>query len=231
MRQVVKTEELDRGMGGHGPEEVKAGGEALKGLKKRGKGHDSFVFRVGEDSTNIQLGQIHVPESVASAFEFRVRSEVEIIRVHHPLDVSIDYVELRFSQYLGRADMWRLGMSLENSTIHVGERLSLAGGAVRAEIVGIWRGERRYASGIFTAKTKTIYRSRSAQVYIFIQLCQETWEFDEDGERYSEKVVHGESRSPLLELTGRLPTGAVRALGCQSDITPGHHHFLRSSLL
>ena len=170
-------------------DEVK-GGEALRGLK-RGSGHDGFVFRVGEDSLHIPTNQIHVPESVASSFEFNLRSEVEIVRVLDPQAAGIDYVELRFSQYLGRGDMWRLGMSLENSTIHVGERITLCGGAVRAEIHGIWRGSHRYASGIFTSKTKTIYRSRSAQVYIFIQLCQETWEFDEDGERYSEKVVHG----------------------------------------
>jgi hypothetical protein len=104
-------------------------------------------------------------------------------------------VELRFNQYMGRADMWRLAMSLEGTTLHVGERLTLAGGAVRAEVYGIWRNSHRFASGILTAKTKTIYRSRSAQVYIFIQLCQETWEFDEDGERYYEKIVHGEQSS------------------------------------
>jgi len=83
-------------------------------------------------------------------------------------------------------------MSLEQHAVHVGEKVSLAGGAVRAEIYALWRGNIRYSSGIITPKTKTIYRSRSAQVYIFIQLCQETWEFDEDGERYYEKVVHGE---------------------------------------
>ena len=87
--------------------------------------------------------------------------------------------------------MWRLAMSLEGTTVHVGERLSLAGGAVRAEVQAVWRSQHRHSSGILTAKTKTIYRSKSAQVYLFIQLCQETWEFDEDGERYCEKVVHG----------------------------------------
>jgi hypothetical protein len=89
--------------------------------------------------------------------------------------------------------MWRLGMSLENQTVHVGEKVVLAGGAVRADVRGIWRGKHRYSSGIVTAKTKTIFRSKSAQAYIFIQLCQEMWEFDEDGERYYEKAVHGES--------------------------------------
>jgi hypothetical protein len=109
---------------------------------------------------------------------------------------DIDYIELRFSQYLGRADMWRLGMSLENSTIHVGEKVQLAGGVIKADVQGLWRGSsalHRHSSGIVTSKTKTIYRSKSAQFYIFIQLCQETWEFDEDGERYSEKIVHGMS--------------------------------------
>lgn len=88
--------------------------------------------------------------------------------------------------------MWRLGMSLEGQTVHVGEKINLAGGAIRAEVHAIWRGGDRYSSGIVTSKSKTIYRSRSAQVYIFIQLCQETWQFDEDGERYYEKVVHSE---------------------------------------
>jgi len=90
--------------------------------------------------------------------------------------------------------MWRLGMSLENSTVHVGEKVQLAGGVIKADVQGLWRGNNgphRHSSGIVTSKTKTIYRSKSAQFYIFIQLCQETWEFDEDGERYSEKIVHG----------------------------------------
>jgi hypothetical protein len=88
--------------------------------------------------------------------------------------------------------MWRLAMTMEGCTLHVGEKISLAGGAVRAEVQGIWRKQHRHSSGILTAKSKTIYRSKSSQVYLFIQLCTETWDFDEDGERYYEKVVHGE---------------------------------------
>lgn len=93
-------------------------------------------------------------------------------------------------------------MSLENSTIHVGEKVSLAGGVIKADVQGLWRGDKslhRHSSGVFTSKTKTIYRSKSAQFYIFIQLCQETWEFDEDGERYYEKVVHGQLPSSFRD--------------------------------
>lgn len=65
--------------------------------------------------------------------------------------------------------MWRLGMSLEGTTLHVGEKVSLAGGAVRAEVNFIIRDEKskdgiakpkRYSSGIVTAKTKTILEVR-----------------------------------------------------------------------
>lgn len=41
-----------------------------------------------------------------------------------------------------------------------------------------------------TPQTKTIYRSQSAKVTIFIQVCRELWQFAGDGERYNEKIVH-----------------------------------------
>ncbi|OCF30587.1 vacuolar membrane-associated protein IML1 [Kwoniella heveanensis BCC8398] len=173
---------------------------AMKGVKA-GRGRDGYVFRLGEDVPTANAHQIQVPDSVATAFGLQSRLEVEVRRVTDKESAHTDYVEFYFSQYLGRADMWRLGMSLEGMTLHVGEKVSLAGGAVRAEVNFIIRDEKdsrsgkvkgkRFSSGIVTAKTKTIFRSKSAQVYLFIQLCQETWEFDEDGERYIEKVVHG----------------------------------------
>ena len=41
-----------------------------------------------------------------------------------------------------------------------------------------------------TPLTKCIFRSLSAKVTIFIQVCKELWEFAGDGERYTEKIVH-----------------------------------------
>lgn len=166
-------------------------GEALEGVKP-GKGREGYIFRLREDMPNVPLNQIQVPNSVAQAFKLQHRQDIEIRRIEDPETAQVDFIELQFSQYVGRADMWRIGMSLENTTVHVGEKVTLAGGAVRADVQGIYRGKHRYSSGIVTAKTKTIYRSRSSQFYIFIQLAREFWEFDEDGERYYEKVLHGE---------------------------------------
>jgi DEP domain-containing protein 5 len=43
---------------------------------------------------------------------------------------------------------------------------------------------------VITTTTKAIYRSLSAKVTIFIQVCRELWEFSDDGERYNEKIIH-----------------------------------------
>ena len=121
-------------------------------------------------------------------------------------------------------------MSLEGQTVYAGEKLSLVGGAVRAEVQGVWRGQHRYASGILNAKTKTIYRSKSAQVYLFIQLCKETYDFDEDGERYYEKVVHGEYSPGSFTWTK-----ADGQASCQNSLLDGateaHHIWSPSSCL
>lgn len=190
-------------------EERSGDGDALEGVKL-GKGRDGYIFRLREDMPNVPLNQIQVPNSVAQAFKLQHRQDVQIRRIADPESAQIDFIELHFSQYIGRADMWRLGMSLENTTVHVGDKVTLAGGAVRADVQGVWRGRHRYSSGIVTAKTKTIFRSRSSQFYIFIQLSREFWEFDEDGERYYEKVLHGKSSPSIANI--RLPSRLVPAV-------------------
>ena len=68
-----------RGMGGE-PAQVKLGGEALQGVV-RNKGRDGYLFRIGEDAPHIPSNQIQVPESVAAAFRFQHRLDVEVFRV------------------------------------------------------------------------------------------------------------------------------------------------------
>ena len=83
VKRVERSNSRSRGMGGTGPGENKSGGEALKGLAKR-HGRDGFVLRVGEDCPNLPVNQIQVPDTVAAAFKFQHRSEVEIVRVSLP---------------------------------------------------------------------------------------------------------------------------------------------------
>jgi len=82
-RPEIPTGTFSRTMGSSlsGPAAEKSvGGEALKNLAPN-SGRDAYIFRVGEDNTNVPISQIQVPESVASAFRFQHRLDVEVVRV------------------------------------------------------------------------------------------------------------------------------------------------------
>ena len=70
-KQTLKTSK------GGESDRAKIGGEALKGVSRRYE-RDGYIFRVGADSTDTVIGQIQVPESVATAFRFQHRMEVDI---------------------------------------------------------------------------------------------------------------------------------------------------------
>ena len=103
---------------------------------------------------------------------------------------SADYVEFTFQdQYLGRNEMWRLDQYLQGQCVYVDQEISFIGVA-SAKIQGIYIAGKKVLTGHVTSKTKMIYRTLSARVTIFIQVCRELWEFAGDGERYNEKIVH-----------------------------------------
>lgn len=104
---------------------------------------------------------------------------------------TISHVELYFrDQFIGRADMWRLSLQLEDTCVYVGQKIALSN-LVRATVGRIFTKERTVSSGYVSASTKTIFRSDSAKFYLFIQMSKEMWDFDEDGELYNEKAIHG----------------------------------------
>jgi hypothetical protein len=77
---------------------------------------------------------------------------------------------------------------LIGSAVFVGKKFEFSG--IRAQVKELHIGG-RVQFGIVTENTKVIYRSESARYFIFIQMSKEMWEFDEDGDLYYEKAVHG----------------------------------------
>ncbi|KAI0053949.1 hypothetical protein FA95DRAFT_1600463 [Auriscalpium vulgare] len=149
-----------------------------------------FLFVVpNEDSGTKPLLQISLPKPVSEAFGIRNNAEVTVTKVEN-IKCQADYVEFIFQdQYLGRNDMWRLSEQLAGQCLHIGQEVSFIG-SVAAKVDAIYVHGEKVSSGYVTATTKAIYRSLSAKVTIFIQVCRELWEFAGDGERYNEKIVH-----------------------------------------
>lgn len=92
-------------------------------------------------------------------------------------------------QYMGRNEMWRMDQHLVGQCVYVDQEISFIG-VVSARVHSIYIGGKSVSTGYVTSKTKMVYRSLSAKVTIFIQVCRELWEFAGDGERYNEKIAH-----------------------------------------
>ncbi|CAE6439199.1 unnamed protein product, partial [Rhizoctonia solani] len=115
---------------------------------------------------------ITVARPIANFFGFKNHSEVLLTKIDRST-VVVDYAEIEFrDQYLGR---W--------------QKVNFIG-CISASIRSIYIKGKRVTSGIVDASTKTIFRSLSAKTTIFVQVCKELWEFADDGERFTEKVVH-----------------------------------------
>ncbi|KZT08675.1 uncharacterized protein LAESUDRAFT_48935 [Laetiporus sulphureus 93-53] len=149
-----------------------------------------FLFSVQKDEGNMkpQL-QVSVPRPVADQFGLRNNGEVTLTKIDKS-KYSAEYIELTFQdQYLGRNEMWRLSSHLVGQCTYVEQEISFIG-VIAAKIQAIYIGGKKVPSAYITSSTKAIYRSLSAKVTIFIQVCRELWEFAGDGERYNEKIVH-----------------------------------------
>ncbi|KAI8588635.1 hypothetical protein BDZ88DRAFT_498667 [Geranomyces variabilis] len=133
--------------------------------------------------------QISIAQHIAALFELHPRKDV-LVRKIEKETIAADYVELLFrDQYVGRSDMWRMRTLLTGACVYQGKKVLSLG--VRAQIKDIVVAGKRASCGYITDNTKMIFRSETAKYFIFIQMSREMWEFDEDGELYFEKCVHG----------------------------------------
>ncbi|THH20912.1 hypothetical protein EW146_g569 [Bondarzewia mesenterica] len=158
-----------------------------------------FIMSNEDNSTKPQM-QVHEIETTAwrhtemITFLFPERRSLSLNPSLKPsvdkTKCQADHAEFVFQDlYLGRNDMWRLSEQLVGQCVHVDQEISFIGSVV-AKVDAIYVKGEKVSSAYVTSTTKAIYRSLSAKVTIFIQVCRELWEFAGDGERYNEKIVH-----------------------------------------
>ncbi|KYR02324.1 DEP domain containing protein [Tieghemostelium lacteum] len=134
--------------------------------------------------------QISIAKYIAQVFDFSNRREV-IVNIIPEKKAHIDFIELSFKdQYIGRSDMWRLKLSLQNECVYVFKKLAFA--QIRAQVEEIVSNGQKISSGLIDENTKFVFRSRSAKFVLFIQMSKEMWDYSTtDGELYFEKAVNG----------------------------------------
>ncbi|KAK4703680.1 hypothetical protein P7C70_g2534, partial [Phenoliferia sp. Uapishka_3] len=130
--------------------------------------------------------------SVGQSFAWvRTREDVklELLPKPPPPELVASHVELYFSNlYLGRADMFRLSLSLVSTVLFLNQRVLLPGSSARLRIGRIYNQLNKVVpSAYIDPETKIIFRSESARCFVFVEVSAEMWHFEEDGSLLREK--------------------------------------------
>ncbi|KAL9089964.1 MAG: hypothetical protein Q9165_005493 [Trypethelium subeluteriae] len=144
-----------------------------------------YVFMAEDTSVEMKAKSptLHVSLSshVANVFGFRRGMQVAVSSADE-MSHTASHVEISFrDEYLARADMWRLTLSLlGNKTVYKGQKLLFIG-TIKATVKNIYvRGE-KVQCAFYATNSKPVFRSESARYIIFIQMSKEMWDFDADG--------------------------------------------------
>lgn len=101
-----------------------------------------------------------------------------------------DLVELNIKDcYVNRGDMWCFSGQLVDSCVFLDQRITFLD-SLRTVVKGIYRDGRKVLSGYIGTNTRIIYRSESARLVFLIQITDEMWNFEENGEKMFHKVVN-----------------------------------------
>lgn len=151
---------------------------------------------------------IFIEATIAKTFSLNQFTEV-MVQIADKSKVTLDSVELMFKdQYLSRSVMWRLKSDMVNECVHLKKKIEFYG--FRCDVFEMWARGSKVTSGLIGPDTKVVYRSASSQVFLFLQMSSEMWDFDINGDLYFEKAVNGF----LSDLFGKW-----KRLNCCHDVT------------
>jgi hypothetical protein len=155
---------------------------------------EPFIFRVeaseGDPALKPAL-QISLSQHLAKLLGLSNRDAVRIKPLTRPpASHRATQIEVVCKDaYVGRSEMQRLHMSLLDSCVYVGQRLSLPGASYRVRVAELWCNGAARSSAYVDAATEIVFRSQSASICIFVQISSEAWDFDSDGSLFHEKMA------------------------------------------
>ncbi|KAE9308466.1 hypothetical protein PF008_g20961 [Phytophthora fragariae] len=131
--------------------------------------------------------QVSVAREIAAQFGLEAFRGVTVRRVDQR-DVCVDFVELSFKdQFLSRADVWRLKVTMLGQCVYVGRTVECLG--IRSQVDAVLADHTQLQCGVIGDATKIVVRSRSSRLFWLVQMSTEMWEFAPDGEIYYEKLL------------------------------------------
>ncbi|KAJ2556653.1 vacuolar membrane-associated protein iml1, partial [Coemansia sp. RSA 1933] len=156
-----------------------------------------IVLQVGEVRRDTQQLQASMSSAVARIMwgEYLTNQRVDMRKIdmsnsEERESIRADFVEISFrDQYVGRSDMWRLWRHLSMKVLYNDKAANMEG-LIRAKVRRIYKDNVQVPCGYIDSSTQPIFRSESGRFIILIQLSEEMWAYQEDGNLCFEKAVN-----------------------------------------
>ncbi|ODQ61550.1 hypothetical protein WICANDRAFT_75759 [Wickerhamomyces anomalus NRRL Y-366-8] len=162
--------------------------QALDGTRKK----LLFIVKKMNDELLRRSKNVHVSllsGTLQSLLDISSRSPV-IVRLKDKAEVEIDLVEIHIRDIcLTRGDMWEISSLLNNTCVYKNQRLTFVE-SIRCNVSAIFKNGKKVFSGYIGENTKVVFRSESAKLVFLIQITEEMYHFEEDGEIMFHKVVN-----------------------------------------
>lgn len=112
------------------------------------------------------------------------------VKVKDKESTQADVVEINVKDCLiHRGDMWVFSSEITGGCVYCEQKLTFVD-SVRATVKAIYREGKKVLSGYIGNQTKVVFRSESARLIFLIQITDEMWHFEENGDIYFYKVVN-----------------------------------------
>lgn len=148
-----------------------------------------FADESSDVLVKIKTGSISIEAKIAKTFGLELYQNV-VVKIVDKERFTLDSIEVSFKdQYLSRSMMWRLKSHLVNECVYQNKEIEFC--LFRGHVFEMWARGCRVSSGFIGPDTKVVYRSASSQIFLFLQMSSEMWDFDINGDIYFEKAING----------------------------------------
>ena len=145
--------------------------------------NDELKQKFKNSKISIMLGQLQALLDIPSRTKIWVK-------VKDKKSCEVDTIEINIKDCsLNRGDMWILSSKLVNTCVFNNQKLLFLN-SIRGTVKGIYRDGIKLGSGYIGEETRIVFRSESAKLIFLIQITEEMWHFDENGEQFFQRMIN-----------------------------------------
>eukprot|EP00835_Amoeboradix_gromovi_P003739 NODE_259_length_12613_cov_0.311411.p1 type:complete len:1298 gc:universal NODE_259_length_12613_cov_0.311411:10943-7050(-) len=138
--------------------------------------------------SSCRIGQVQLGAEASNLLQISQRVDGLVTKSDRPPIAS--YIEFTIKdQYFSNGDFHRFTSTCHKRVLFVGKTMNY--GILKAQVRKIVVNDKEVLSAYYDADSKTIFRSKSAQVFLFLHISRELFDFCYDGDTYFEKMVSG----------------------------------------